>query len=95
MKKIKHSFTTILLALSALFLFATAGTAGEVRTISKEDLKTLMDKDSVAVIDVRSGRDWSSSEFKIKGAVRIAPGGEFATHAQTYPKDQTIVLYCA
>ena len=95
MKKRNHTFKTILLTLSAVFLLTSAGVAAEVKTVNKDELKALMDKGTVTVIDVRSGRDWSSSEFKIKGAVRIAPGDGFLSEAKTLPKDRTLVLYCA
>jgi rhodanese-related sulfurtransferase len=47
----------------------------------------------VVVVDVRTGRDWKSSEFKIKGAVRYE--NDIVKWASTYDKDTTLVLYCA
>ncbi len=38
--------------------------------------------------------DWSSSEYKIQGAVR-ASYAEFSTWSSSLDKDKTIVLYCA
>ena len=69
----------------------TAASAGK---ISKEDLKTILDDPDVVILDVRTGKDWSSSEFKIKGAVRANPR-EFDSWATAYPKTKKIVLYCA
>jgi rhodanese-related sulfurtransferase len=46
------------------------------------------------ILDVRKGKDWKSSEFKIKGASRANPK-ELDKWAETYPKDKTFVLYCA
>ena len=48
----------------------------------------------LVVLDVRTGSDWSDSEFKIKGAVRVEPG-EIASWAQSHAKDKIYVLYCA
>lgn len=48
----------------------------------------------LVILDVRSGRDWSASEVKITGAVR-ANGDDFDNWANSYPKEKTIVLYCA
>lgn len=79
------------------FLLATAwhpAFASDVPTMSKEELKAQLNTAKLVVLDVRSGRDWSSSEFKIQGAVR-APGSDLATWSKNYQKDQTLVLYCA
>ena len=46
------------------------------------------------VLDVRTGRDWNSSEFKIQGAHRTNPS-EFDTWSSKFPKSGTLVLYCA
>ena len=85
-----------LLVLLAFFLFATAlpALAADVPTISKDELKAQLGSPDLVLLDVRSGRDWSSSEFKIRGAVR-ASGKEFGKWSQHYPKDKTLVLYCA
>jgi rhodanese-related sulfurtransferase len=79
------------------FLLVIAGLpalAGNVPTISKEELKARLNSGTLVLLDVRSGRDWSSSEFKITGAIR-APGSEIAEWSKNYAKDQTLVLYCA
>ncbi len=85
----------LILFLSFLVLCATVpAMAGTAPTISKDELKAQLGSENLVLLDVRSGRDWSSSEFKITGAVRAA-GSEFATWSKLYPKDKTIVLYCA
>ena len=68
--------------------------SGEVEIIDKDGLKDMLGSENLVVIDVRAGRDWSSSEFKIKGAVREEPG-KTASWAGKYSKDKTYVLYCA
>ena len=68
--------------------------AGEVQIIDKDGLKDMLGSENLVVIDVRTGRDWSSSEFKIKGAVREEPG-KTTSWAGRYSKDKTYVLYCA
>jgi hypothetical protein len=62
--------------------------------ISKDELRAALGNPEVIVGDDRSGRDWTSSEYKIKGAIRVAPGEE-ETWAARYPKDKMIVFYCA
>jgi rhodanese-related sulfurtransferase len=61
--------------------------------ISKDELRAALGNPQVVVVDDRSGRDWTSSEYKIKGAIRVAPGEE-ETWAAQYPKDKMIVFYC-
>lgn len=81
-----------------LTLFFFAGTAllfaSEVPTMSKDELKSRLGSNTVVILDVRTGRDWISSEFKIEGAVR-APGDKISQWSKNYTKEQTLVLYCA
>lgn len=85
-----------LILLLSFLVFSTAlpALAGDVPTISKDELKTQLNSKNLVILDVRSGRDWSSSEFKITGAIR-APGSEIAEWSKNYTHDQTLVLYCA
>jgi rhodanese-related sulfurtransferase len=76
--------------LTALSLALSA----DVTRMTKDELKTLIDKGDVMVVDVRTGRDWKASEFKIHTAVREDPG-QVASWANKYSKDNTLVLYCA
>lgn len=73
---------------------ATTVWAGSVRTMEKEELKAMLDSPDLVILDVRRGRDWSSSEFKITGAQRLEKD-EIASAVSTLPKEKTIVLYCA
>jgi rhodanese-related sulfurtransferase len=82
------------LLLVTLCLSLTPAIAGSVGMMEVEELKTMLDSDDLVILDVRAGRDWSTSEFKIPGAIR-ANGSEFATWGNQYPKDRKIVLYCA
>ncbi len=80
-----------------LFTFLVSGVpvlAGNVQLMEKDELKSLLGSENLVVLDVRTGRDWSSSEFKIEGAVR-APSADFSSWGTSYAKDATIVLYCA
>lgn len=78
------------LVLTALSLVLSA----DVPKMTKDELRTLIEKGDVVVLDVRSGRDWKSSEFMIHKAVREDPG-QVASWASKYAKDKTIVAYCA
>lgn len=77
-----------------LFGSVATGFAGNVDTMNKDELKSMLGSNDIVVLDVRAGRDWSSSEFKIKGAVREDPG-DVSAWAANYGKDKTVVLYCA
>ncbi len=84
--------------ITALFIFligsATSSFAVNVDTMDIDELKSRLDSENTVILDVRAGRDWSSSEFKIKGAIRAEPG-DVKSWAENYAKDKTIVLYCA
>jgi rhodanese-related sulfurtransferase len=68
--------------------------AADVPVIDKDELKQMLGSEDLIVLDVRAGRDWSSSEFKIQGALRADPG-DVESWAGSYSKDKNIVLYCA
>ena len=89
---VKRAASTIVLVLIAL-AFGVAG-ADDGRMMTKEQLLPLLGKPDVIVIDVRTNYDWDKSKVKIKGAVR-EEGMKFASWMNKYPKDKTIVLYCA
>ena len=84
----------ILSLLIALVFFAgPTAFADQVPRMDKDELKAMLGKEDVVILDVRRGEDWASSEFKIKDAVRI-DNGDLSKITQ-YPKDKTLVLYCA
>lgn len=68
--------------------------ASDVPRMTKEELKEMLDNSNLIILDMRAGKDWKSSEFLIKGAVRENPN-DFDSWAMKYPKDKTLVLYCA
>ncbi len=82
------SFLIVLAIFVATPLFAAS-----VPKMDKEELKSQLGSENLVILDVRRGRDWSTSEFKIKDALRVDDGD--LSVAMNYPKDSTIVLYCA
>lgn len=84
----------VMLLLAALVFSASQAMAGNVNLMEIEELKPLLGSDDVVILDVRTGRDWSTSEFKIPGAIRSS-SSDFSSWADAYPKDKKIVLYCA
>lgn len=83
---------TLLLAMSGYPALATF--AAEAPRMEKDALKEKLDQPDVVVIDVRATTDWLLTREKIKGAVRENPK-DFAEWYANYPKEKTIVLYCA
>ncbi len=62
--------------------------------MTKDELKGMLGNPDLVIVDVRYGKDWTDSDLKIKGAVREDPK-VFESWANKYPKNKTIVLYCA
>jgi predicted sulfurtransferase len=68
--------------------------AADIGLISIDQLNRSLGDDNLIILDVRTGRDWSASEFKIKGAVRADPS-DFNHWSSSLEKGKTVVLYCA
>jgi rhodanese-related sulfurtransferase len=64
-----------------------------VPRLAKEELRDMLGKPDVVIIDVRLKEQWDSSNVKIPGAQREEPGEKAESWALKYPKDKTIVLY--
>ena len=84
----------VLTALIIVSLVSSPAWAGTDSIVTKETVKSWMENGNVIILDARSGRDWSSSEFKIKGAFRADPGRIHHWKSQ-FDKESKIVLYCA
>ena len=88
-------FKFIFISAILLFFIAPQGVyAEDVPRMTKEELKAVIDSPDVVVVDVRSGRDWKSSESKIKNAVR-EESYKASSWADKYDKNKTYVIYCA
>ena len=84
----------IVVLLGVLCLLGAPGLAEDVPRMTPEDLHPLLGQESVVVIDTRMPGDWGASQGKIPGAVRRPPN-EVAAWADEFPKEATIVVYCA
>jgi len=95
MRPMFHVSLIIIMAL-AVGLSASVPTAfaKKVPVITKEELEPILNDGDVVVLDVRRGRDWNSSEFKIQGAVRV-DARKIKNWVGNYSKDKKLVLYCA
>lgn len=64
------------------------------RTITPNDLKPLVEKKAVTVLDVRRSNDYDADEVKLPGAEWKNPE-QLAEWSAKLPKDKEIVIYCA
>lgn len=62
--------------------------------INKEQLESELNNPHMAILDVRVPPEWNSSQWKIKGARRESPA-DVNQWMHEFPKDKTLVLYCA
>ena len=91
----KRSAKTVIGAAFCVVVLLSAASmamSADVPRMSKEELRAQLENGDVVILDVRSGRDWKSSEFIITKAVREDPG-KVASWASKYSKDKTLVLY--
>jgi len=84
----------IILGLVLSWIFVSILPANDVPRMTKEELKGMLGNPEVTLIDVRANADWTGSNLKIKGAVREDPR-KLNTWEDKYPKDKTLVFYCA
>ena len=89
-----RSFAGMMLILGAVGACSTVATSKSIPRMAKEDLKAMLGKPDVLIVDVRADGDWAESLLKIKGAVRENPQA-IESWANKYPKDKTLVFYCA
>lgn len=83
-----------ILGICLMMVLSVPSWAGDAPRMTKEELKGLLGNENVIVIDVRSDLDQEKSNQKIPGAVLEDPG-KVGTWMAKYPKDKTLVFYCA
>lgn len=87
----------ILLGITFLLLSASvlpSYGADNVPRISTDQLKNIIDDPDLVLLDVRTEKDWDSSDKKIVRAIRVDPE-DIESWIGNYSKDQKIILYCA
>jgi rhodanese-related sulfurtransferase len=86
--------------MATLLIFLMVGVSpvitepADVPRMTTDELKGMLGNPEWVILDVRYGKDWTGSDLKIQGAVREDPKA-FESWANKYPKNKTIVLYCA
>ena len=73
--------------------FSLVGGADKIPRMTKEQLKEMLGKPEVIVLDVRATGDWEKTQMKIQGAVREDPNKATKSWAEKYGKDKTLGLY--
>lgn len=95
MRSLYNNSVSLAIAVAFVLLAPFATVYGkDVSLITKEELRKIISNEDVVILDVRTGRDWSSSEFKIQGAVRVDPKA-VAQWQENFSKEKRFVLYCA
>jgi len=94
MKRIISAVLKISIALTLVAAFSLNAAAGNAPRITKEELKSMLGDAKLVIVDLRRSKDWDSSEYKIKGAVRADPDPrKVESWASSYGKDKTFVVY--
>jgi hypothetical protein len=84
----------IIMVFAVVAFFASPALAQEAKRMSIEELKGMLGNPDLVIVDVRRDGDWKASTVKVKGAVREDPE-KADTWMSKYPKDKTLVFYCA
>lgn len=85
-------FWALVFAVLCSLTWSGLAMAQHVERISLEDLRSRLGQEDLVLLDVRTRRDWKTSDVKIKGALR--PTGDIVQWAEDYPRDTPLVLYC-
>jgi rhodanese-related sulfurtransferase len=92
----KNKFLAVfIVTLLTIGLFVTFALSADVPMMTKEELKAMLGNPDSVIFDVRHGRDFFSSDLKIKGAIRPLVREHIYEAIVTYPKGTTFVVYCA
>ncbi|PKN62907.1 MAG: hypothetical protein CVU57_22250 [Deltaproteobacteria bacterium HGW-Deltaproteobacteria-15] len=87
-------FAAAMFSVGVIFMMVSMVHSQAVPRISKEEVRKMLGNPGCIIIDVRQRADWDASKEKIKGAVREDPD-KVASLMDRYPKDKTLIFYCA
>jgi rhodanese-related sulfurtransferase len=93
MKK-SHIMMFMVVVVGLAVCFPGAAGAADVERMTIEELKSMLGNPNVIIVDVRQPEDFNDSDTKIQGAVREDPSS-VSTWMSKYPKDKTLIFYCA
>lgn len=97
MRRLRIFGTSLCLVL--IFLLGDRGFSqpvsyGDIPRMTKEELRPLLGKPDVVVLDTRLEKQWESSDSKILGASHLKEE-DVKSWAKTQDRSKTYVLYCA
>ena len=72
----------------------TFALSADIPKMTIDELKSMLGNSDLVIVDVRLGRDLADSDLKIKGAAREDPNA-VESWVNKYPKEKTVVAYCA
>jgi len=87
-------FVAVITVFALAAVFAMPAAAQDAKRMTIEELKGMLGNPDLVIVDVRRDGDWNSSAIKVKGALREDPEKVHAWMSK-YPKDKTLVFYCA
>lgn len=92
----KELLAVLIVILLTTGLFPTFVLSADVPMITKDELKAMLGKPDLVLVDVRLGRDFIFSDLKIKGAERPPDMSHPTPNTfRVIEPDKTIVFYCA
>ena len=92
MKVVTLTILTVVLIVVVVGACAKTSPAEDVPRITKEELKSMLGKPDIIILDVRPVEQWRKSDLKIAGALHEDPR-DVKSWADRYPKDKTLVSY--
>ena len=94
MKKTISAVIKLSVALTLLSACSLNALSSSAPRITKEELKSMLGNAKLVIVDVRRTKDWNSSEYKIRGAVRGNPDpSKVGAWASSYGRGDTFVVY--
>ncbi len=66
----------------------------DIPRIRKEELKSMLGNPDIIILDIRSEDQWQVADKRIVRAIHEDPE-EYESWADKYPKEKTLILYCA
>ena len=100
MKRLIPAILTAVIILAWVCVSATISApkdqdvSGEAPRITMEELKSMLGDPNLVIIDSLVGDQWETVAQKLPGAVHEDPD-DVDSWADKYPKNKTIVTYCA
>jgi len=86
------SFATALILVALTGYSAPPTTVEQVPRLTKEQVKDMLGKPDVVIIDIRFIKQYEQSDRKLPGALFVQ-SEDFDHFAKDHPKDKTYVLY--